>query len=53
MSTFWKQIHTCKSHNIKQVWNTKPSQYHITTTAHYYHKTFSSYSCIALVHFTA
>jgi len=37
MNTSKQQIHTCKSHN-KQIWNTKPSQYHITATPHYYHK---------------
>ena len=51
MNTSRKQIHTCKSHNIKQVWNTKTSQNHITATPHYYHKTFYSY--ILVVHFTA
>jgi len=49
--TSWKQICTCKPHNIKQVWSTKTSHYHITATSHYYRKTFCSY--ILVVHFTA
>ena len=53
MNTSWKQICTCKFHNIKHVWNTKISQYHITATPHYYRKTFCSYSYILVVHFTA
>ena len=48
-----KQIFTYKSHNIKQVWNTKTSHYHITATPHYYRKIFCSYSYILVVHFTA
>jgi len=31
----------------------KTSHYHITTTPHYYRKTFCSYSYILVVHFTA
>jgi len=31
----------------------KTSQYHITATPHYYHRTFCSYSYILVVHFTA
>jgi len=46
MNISWKQICTCKSHNIKQVWNTKTSHYHITATPHYYRKTLCSYSYI-------
>jgi len=46
-----QQIHTCKSHNIKQVWNTITSQNHITPTPDYYHKTLCSY--ILVVNFTA
>jgi len=42
-----------ESHNIKHVWNTKTSQYHITATPHYYRKTFCSYWYISVVHFTA
>jgi len=42
MNTSWKQICTCKSHNIKQVQNTKTSHYHITATPHYYRKTFAA-----------
>jgi len=38
MNTSGKEIHPCKSHNIKQVWNTKTSQYHITATAHYHQR---------------
>ena len=53
MNTSWKQICTCKSHNIKQVWNMKTSQNHITATPHYYHKPFCRYSYILVVHFTA
>jgi len=52
MNTSWKQTCTCKSHNIKQVWNTKTSNYHTTATPHYYRKTFCSYSYILVVHFT-
>ena len=32
MNTSWKQICTCKSHNLKQVWNKKTWHYHITAT---------------------
>jgi len=32
MNTSWKQICTCKSHNIKRVWNKKISHNHITAT---------------------
>jgi len=53
MNTSWKQSSTCKSCNIKNVWNTKTSQYHITATPHYYRKTFCSFSYILVVHFTA
>ena len=53
MNTSGKQICICKSHNIKQLWNTKTSHYHITATPHYYRKTFCSYSYILVVHFTA
>jgi len=49
---FSAQICTCKSYNIKHVWNTKTSQYHITATPHYYRKTFCSYGYILIVHFT-
>jgi len=52
MNASWKQICICKSHNIKQLWNTKTSQYDITATPHYYRKTFCSYSYILVVHFT-
>jgi len=31
----------------------RTSQYHITATPHYYHKTFCSYSYISVVHFIA
>jgi len=53
MNTSLKQIHSCKSHNIKQVWNTKTSLYRITIAPHCYHKTICSYSYIFVVHFTA
>jgi len=46
MSSSWKQIWTCKSHNIKQVWHTKTSHYHITATQHYCRKTLCSYRYI-------
>ena len=38
------QLHTCKSPNIKQFWNTKlyTLQHHITATPHYYHKKICS-----------
>jgi len=36
MNTLQQQIHTCKSHNIKQIWNTKTLQYDVTVTPHYY-----------------
>jgi len=42
MNISQQQIHTCKSHNIKQIWNTKTLHYHITTTPHDYHKTICS-----------
>jgi len=32
MNTSWKQISTCKSHAIKQVWIKKTSHDHITAT---------------------
>ena len=42
MNSSQQQIHTYKSHNIKQIWNTKSLQYHITTAPYYYHKTLCS-----------
>ena len=53
MNASWKHICTCKSHNSKQLWNTKTSQYDITATAQYYRKRFCSCSYILVVHFTA
>ena len=52
MNTSWKKICTCKSHNIKQISNTKTEQCHITATRHCYRKTFCSYSYILVVYFT-
>jgi len=48
MNTSWKQIHARKSHNIKQVRNTKTSQYHITATQHYYQKHFAATATFSL-----
>jgi len=42
MNTSQQQIHTCKSHNIKQIWNMKTLQYHITAIPHYCRKTICS-----------
>jgi len=52
MNKSQQQIHICKSYKIKQVLNTKASQYHIAATPHY-RGTFCSYSYILVVHFTA
>ena len=53
MNTSWKHIFTCKSRNIKHVWNTKTSQYRVIATPHYYRKTFCGYSYILVAHCTA
>jgi len=42
MNTSQQQIHTCKSHIIKQFWNTKTLEYHMTPKPQYYNKTICS-----------
>jgi len=42
MNTSQQQIHTCKSHNIKQMRNMKTSQYLITATTRYTTKHFAA-----------